>query len=456
MTVSLDEVNFLISHYLRESGFVHTAFVFENESMVTSSNLASTRIPPGSLISILQKSLVSLKYEKKIKRALKDPNNEFHEDIVELIEKYKEKIVKEPDPAPKEDTPIPDINLQQTINKINQLNVQSPTCINLHTAAYCGKWSYDSTYFISGGDEGKAYIHLIRNNTVFNSINMTSNGSISGAITSIDISPSNDLIVIADFDGDVIVYDRNGQKVNLMQRGSNTSFCVRFSPSGQNIVACNSGTCYFFQSPYFRQIKSPVGCHKDTIVDAAWRGDFCVATASADGTVGIFDLNQPQASFLRLSTKRICGVAWSFDGNCLAVCCEDGSLKYLNVTTWECKNIYSNNLPLHGLKWTNNTLFCWGDNCSLRCIPLGFSDREVVNHDSPILCASFSDIGDVVATGDGNGHVKVTLVANGEVIKEFQGTSSVHDVALNKMGDSLVICFADGDVHYIPYLTSRK
>ena len=33
MAVSSDEVNYLISRYLRESGFSHTAFVFETESM---------------------------------------------------------------------------------------------------------------------------------------------------------------------------------------------------------------------------------------------------------------------------------------------------------------------------------------------------------------------------------------------------------------------------------------
>lgn len=455
MTVSLDEVNFLISRYLRESGFVHTAYVFETESMVTSSNISQTTVPPGALITILQRSLLSMEYEKKIKQALKDPNNKIHQEIQELEEKYKEILVEPPPEMPPQPIEPPKPLIAE--DKIVTLENNSETCMNYHTTAYCCKWAPDCTYFISGGDEGKAMIHYIQSNKVINSINMTADGSISGAITSIDITNDNQLIVISDFEGDVSIFDRKGNKVmNLLKKGNNTTFCVRFSPSGRYLVVCNSGTCFFFEAPTFRQIQSPIGSHKDTIVDASWRGDSCVATASADGTVGFFNLEQPQASFLRLSNKRICGVSWSYDGNFLAVCCEDGSLKVMNVTTWEGKTLFQSDIPIHGLKWSTSALFSWGEDGSLRVFPVGMPEMEICKHQSPILCASFSDLCDVVATGDGNGHVKVTDVSNRLIIKEFRGKGSVHDIALDRTGRFLVVCFEEGAVHYLPIIRAKQ
>jgi len=59
MSITSDEVNFLILRYLQESGFGHTAFVFANESMIQRSPVFqhNSEVPPGALITFLQKGL---------------------------------------------------------------------------------------------------------------------------------------------------------------------------------------------------------------------------------------------------------------------------------------------------------------------------------------------------------------------------------------------------------------
>jgi WD40 repeat protein len=54
-----DEVNYLIFRYMQESGFTHSAFTFVHESMLGRSNIRSSEklIPPGALVSFLQKGL---------------------------------------------------------------------------------------------------------------------------------------------------------------------------------------------------------------------------------------------------------------------------------------------------------------------------------------------------------------------------------------------------------------
>ncbi|CAM9519547.1 unnamed protein product [Heterosigma akashiwo] len=57
MSITSDEVNYLVYRYLQESGFVHSAFTFAYESLITKSSAANADVPPGALITFLQKGL---------------------------------------------------------------------------------------------------------------------------------------------------------------------------------------------------------------------------------------------------------------------------------------------------------------------------------------------------------------------------------------------------------------
>ncbi|PIK62716.1 putative F-box-like/WD repeat-containing protein TBL1XR1 [Apostichopus japonicus] len=57
MSISSDEVNFLVYRYLQESGFTHSAFTFGIESHISQSNINGALVPPAALISVIQKGL---------------------------------------------------------------------------------------------------------------------------------------------------------------------------------------------------------------------------------------------------------------------------------------------------------------------------------------------------------------------------------------------------------------
>lgn len=63
MSITSDEVNLLVYRYLQESGFVHSAFSFAHESLVARSAVADAEVPPGALISFLQKGLQYVEVE---------------------------------------------------------------------------------------------------------------------------------------------------------------------------------------------------------------------------------------------------------------------------------------------------------------------------------------------------------------------------------------------------------
>jgi len=57
MSITSEEINFLVYRYLQESGFSHSAFTFFNESTIPRSNINGANVPPGSLISLVQRGL---------------------------------------------------------------------------------------------------------------------------------------------------------------------------------------------------------------------------------------------------------------------------------------------------------------------------------------------------------------------------------------------------------------
>ena len=48
------------------TGFVHAAFTFAHESLVAKSSVAQARVPPGALISFLQKGLQYVEIEQHL------------------------------------------------------------------------------------------------------------------------------------------------------------------------------------------------------------------------------------------------------------------------------------------------------------------------------------------------------------------------------------------------------
>lgn len=66
MSISSDEVNFVVYRYLEESGFSHSVFTFAIESRNSQSNINGALVPPTALISIIQKGLQYVEAEVSI------------------------------------------------------------------------------------------------------------------------------------------------------------------------------------------------------------------------------------------------------------------------------------------------------------------------------------------------------------------------------------------------------
>ncbi|EGF81033.1 hypothetical protein BATDEDRAFT_35019 [Batrachochytrium dendrobatidis JAM81] len=66
MSITSDEVNYLVYRYLLESGFTHSTFSFQHETAIHRAEVKGSSVRPGALISLLQKGLQYLEVETHI------------------------------------------------------------------------------------------------------------------------------------------------------------------------------------------------------------------------------------------------------------------------------------------------------------------------------------------------------------------------------------------------------
>ncbi|KAI0217341.1 hypothetical protein L0F63_002130 [Massospora cicadina] len=62
MSLTSEDLNLLIFHYLQESGFTHSAFVFREETL-RHYEPSGVKVPLGALVSVVQKGLQYMEVE---------------------------------------------------------------------------------------------------------------------------------------------------------------------------------------------------------------------------------------------------------------------------------------------------------------------------------------------------------------------------------------------------------
>ncbi|KAI5684494.1 hypothetical protein M9H77_05722 [Catharanthus roseus] len=113
------ELNYLVFRYLQESGFTHSAFAFGYEASINKCPIDASLVPPGALITFIQKGLQYLEMEANLSNADSDGDEDFSflqpldlitKDVSELQRTIKEKrknerkardkeLIRDPEPA---------------------------------------------------------------------------------------------------------------------------------------------------------------------------------------------------------------------------------------------------------------------------------------------------------------------------------------------------------------------
>eukprot|EP01138_Halocafeteria_seosinensis_P001046 gb/GECG01001070.1/.p1 GENE.gb/GECG01001070.1/~~gb/GECG01001070.1/.p1 ORF type:complete len:536 (+),score=55.17 gb/GECG01001070.1/:1-1608(+) len=355
MSLNTDEINLLVYKYLEEAGYSHSAFCFGHESLLTRSSITHSNaqeVPPGALVSLLQKASMFMEIERELEtthrvsqqgnaaaaasnddtdKRMQDGTQDAPESIVDLLRMQAK---------------------GDTLEKDNEWTVATVSSHKSEIHALC--WNptrADNSRFLSCGADSLSRVwKLTRSGKIelLLDIDHTKHHLSDQPIqiTCGTWHPEGSLIVTGLSDGHVCMWDTDGELLFARHHHTKRVHGVRWNPSGRMLCSFSEdGSCIWYESEELRMVYRS-NQHIGPIMDAAWRDDYIMASASSDANIVLYGLTgQPVddeddtpanhcGSVLKVLTghrDEVNALRWDFAGNNLISCSDDLTTRIWNI-----------------------------------------------------------------------------------------------------------------------------
>ncbi|OHT06414.1 WD repeat protein [Tritrichomonas foetus] len=396
MSVSMDEINFLVWRYMQENGFPHAAFVFETESLADTTNITTAQIPPGALISLLQKSIVYLNLEKSIRMAKQDPDSTIASEIEKINQAF---------PNPSHENKLKEESFAGQVSKLTEANATFLRNNNCPTDNF--EWSPDGRKLATLDSDNVLKIHTLKENGQFDTLIFPSipPSSTPRSPTTLSWNSTSDLLAVAsDVQANVVSLDG---KIKFTVTGGVSS--VKFSLSQSFLVTCSRQdyniALWEIRDGQASQLESYTGSH-GLVYDVCWRDDGVFATASHDKCVTTCSISGNR-QVMHGHLAPVTSVAFNVHKSLLASGSDDGS-----IIIWKdgrnFKALKGHSAGITAIKWhpvMPNTLFSASLDGTVKMWDTlnGECAQTFAHHANGITSIDIHPSGRILATGGNDG-----------------------------------------------------
>ncbi|CAM0905699.1 unnamed protein product [Alopecurus aequalis] len=432
------ELNFLVFRYLQESGFVHAAFTLGYEAGIHKGVIDGNVVPPGALITIVQKGLQYIELE-----ANTDENDEEVEKDFALLEPL-EIITKDVE------------ELQQIVKKRKRERLQidrdkdkgkERERIEEHDHRLTGERERerhdkekdqerenDKVQEKEKGRE-KQYIERI------DKFKHEEDSLASGGPTPMDVNTTHEI-----FSADVTVLEGHSSEV----------FACAWSPAG-SLLASGSGDstariwtipdgpCGSIQpSPasvhVLKHFKGRTNEKSKDVTTLDWNGEGALlATGSYDGQARIWSRDGELKQTLFKHKGPIFSLKWNRKGDFLLSGSVDKTAIVWDTKTWECKQQFEfHSAPTLDVDWRNNSSFatCSTDNMIYVC---KIGDPRPVKtfsgHQSEVNAIKWDPTGSLLASCSDDWTAKIWSVKQDKCVYDFkEHTKEIYTIRWSPTG----------------------
>ena len=510
MSITSDEVNFLVYRYLQESGFVHSSFTFAYESLLTKSSCVNTPLPPGALITFLQKGLQYLAIEEHLtadgKERLCDsdfgllsphtcealmgggqgglPNmvgvdqqSSMMQDSMMDVEAETEVLPVAPPPMVNQPPPVDD--------SATEIPVGSFLTLSRHTSeVFMCSWNPVLTNLIAtGSGDATARIWTMSGDTAahgFSSSVTLKHGEYLGDknkdVTTLEWSPNGKFLATGSYDGVARVWDHEGNIVYTLNQHKGPIFSLKWSKGGAYLLSGSYDKTTIVWDMAGGTLKQQFNYHTAPALDVDWNGDDVFASCSTDKSVVICKVGVPsegEGSIERFEghTDEVNAVKWSPDGALLASCSDDGTAK---VWSLDKKKTGDGASPLHDftdhtkeiytLKWSPTgpgspnpqkplllATASFDNDVRLWSPVTGSCVHVLSRHTQPVYSIAFSPSATYIASGSLAGKLYIWDVKEGKQIKAYTGKGDIFEVAWNKEESRVAACYSSNTISVVDF-----
>ncbi|ETV76106.1 hypothetical protein, variant 1 [Aphanomyces astaci] len=398
MAITSDEVNFLVYRYLQESGFSHAAFTFAYESQLAKSSVISTEVPPGALISFIQKGLLYVGIEAHVNED--GTERECEADITLLNPhicrvaqsvsrgssssggkpgKRKRKAddgsgstttglgLTSNSPDSVHDPALtPTTTTATTTTTVSATNEPSPSSHSTNPTtdsadppaadttmivlrghekdAFSCSWKPRQNTLVTGSSDATARIWDVPPDFSTPATGLTlahgSDGATSTDVTTLEWNMDGSILATGCYDGHMRLWSgTSGALLQDMAHHTGPVFAVRWNPSSRVVLSASLDSTVSLWDIQASSKLAQMTLHDGaSILDAAWKDDATFATCSADTTIRLTNVDDAAGPCVTWKghTDEINAIHWNPPATVLASCSDDTTVKLWKVTDATC------------------------------------------------------------------------------------------------------------------------
>uniref|UniRef100_A0A672KN24 F-box-like/WD repeat-containing protein TBL1XR1 n=2 Tax=Sinocyclocheilus grahami TaxID=75366 RepID=A0A672KN24_SINGR len=479
MSISSDEVNFLVYRYLQESGFSHSAFTFGIESHISQSNINGALVPPAALISIIQKGLQYVEAEVSINedgtlfdgRPIESLSliDAVMPDVVQTRQQvYKDKLAQQQAAATSsttvaatakngENTANGEENGSHTLSNHHSDMMEVDRAVEIpaskaivlrghESEVFICAWNPVSELLASGSGDSTARIWNLSENNAGGSTQLVLRHCIREGgqdvpsnkdVTSLDWNSEGTLLATGSYDGFARIWTKDGNLASTLGQHKGPIFALKWNKKGNFILSAGVDKTTIIWDAHTGEAKQQFPFHSAPALDVDWQSNNTFASCSTDMCIHVCKLGQdrPVKTF-QGHTNEVNAIKWDPTGNLLASCSDDMTLKLWSMKQDTCvHDLQAHSKEIYTIKWSPTGPGTNNPNANLMLA------RYTTSHHSVQFNSSLFSPHHTY-----NDKVSFSSLQSGALVNSYRGTGGIFEVCWNSTGDKVGASASDGSV----------
>lgn len=476
-------------------GYVHSAFTFGYESHVNRSKIDGSQIPPGALLSFMQRGINFVEIEESIVNGTENGTSgtSAMDGVTSLLDVHKclrsEDFKKgKPDRAAgqransnasegmdiddKDDDGSPE-------NSKNDMNIPASDTLTLRghrSEVFVCAWNPRTSLLASGSGDSTARIWPIPT-----SLSSATSASAAGNtaqpivlehspaaensdgkdrprandVTTLQWNPTGQMLATGCYDGCARLWTVNGTLKHTLELHKGPLFSLKWNKAGNYVLSGSvDRTTAVWDGETGRLVKQ-FTFHNAPTLDVDWRNNESFASCSTDKMIFLCSLEQPQTPVQIYEGHRDEINCLKFDpsGKLLASCSDDYTAKIWTAnSSYPAHDLKEHTREVYTMQWAPNTgqlvlaTASFDAMIKLWDVTTGGCIRTLAAHTDPVYSLDFSPNGQFLASGSFDRCLNIWSVKEGRVIKQFRGDGGIFEVTWHPDGDKVAACFSSNTV----------
>lgn len=456
VSISSDEINYLIQRYFQEFGYNHSAFSFGAESNSAEfhkrNKLNEKKIPPGSLVYLIQKGVLFAQIEKSADEASADPDNKFSHELNFLRSNLKQSanIIKR----------ISDSTAKTKILKGTDISDMNPVILSPdsslmlqgHTTPCSAiAWSESSKYLATAACDGTIVIwtflgedkkEIMINHASF--VPDFQNGEHTD-ITNLEFMNDN-MLIASSIDGRVFVFENGVMTADIR---TEVSPLVSMScHNGMIAIASSKGLINIIKD---KSIIKSVNMDDGPVTDLCWFSDSCLVI-SVGVNVFKIHIDDVEQSIILQAKGNIVQLSVNKDKSILAVADESGHVTYIKNGNLKVDPVFKNSACTLIFSPLGNGYYVGSVDGHIKSGSFVTSDSiNFTGHENPPYTLAVDPKEKYLASGSGDGLIYMWETSSGKKISSYISLYGIVKIIWSYDCRFLTIGLANGAVSLINF-----